>query len=199
MIMSTFAETYTEILRSTLRSTPVAHRGPTHDHRPMNDKSLTTQATLERPPAPEIQGERSQAGCTLAVADDERSMVRSGGGGSAVDQSHRDHVTFGDEAIELDVSVLAAALSRRLYAAGLPITPERAVNFAQALTLVSPVSRRQLYWTARAVFVSSPAHLLAFDRVFASVFGSWRHTDERLDDAEHDPPEHAFADRRCDG
>jgi hypothetical protein len=154
----------------------------------MDDKSLTAQATLERTPTPEIRGNRSQAGCTLAVAGHERSLVRSGSGGSAVDPSEArqrvDYVTFGDEALELDASVLAAGLSQRLHAAGLPVTPERAVNFAQALTLVSPVSRRQLYWTARAIFVSSPAHLLTFDHVFASVFGSWRHADERLDTAQ---------------
>ena len=44
-----------------------------------------------------------------------------------------------------------------------------------------PVSRRRLYWTARAVFVSDPAHVAAFDRVFAEVFG------ERA--AEAEPPE----------
>ncbi len=91
---------------------------------------------------------------------------------------------FGDETIEVDVSVLAAALSQRLHAAGLPVAPERALNLAQALTLVSPVSRRQLYSTARTVFVSSPAHLPAFDHVFASVFGGWPDADERPDDAE---------------
>jgi uncharacterized protein len=78
---------------------------------------------------------------------------------------------FGVKTIELDVPAVAAALSRQLYAAGLPATPERAVNFARALTLVSPVSRSYLYCTARAVFVSSPAQLPLFDRVFASVFG----------------------------
>jgi uncharacterized protein with von Willebrand factor type A (vWA) domain len=89
-------------------------------------------------------------------------------------------VTFDVETINLDVPAVAAALSQRLRVAGLPVTPERAVNFAQALTLVSPLSRRQLYWTARTVLVTSPAHLLTFDHVFASVFGSWRHADERL-------------------
>lgn len=160
----------------------------------MSDKSLAAQATLERTSAPEIQGKRSRAGSTLAIAGDERPLARSAGGGSSVDPSNLrqrvDHVTFGDEAIELDVAVLAAALSQRLHAAGLPVTPEHGVNFAQALTLVSPVSHRQLYWTARAVFISSPAHLLAFDRVFASIFGSWRHADERLDNAQ------AVKDRR---
>jgi uncharacterized protein with von Willebrand factor type A (vWA) domain len=81
--------------------------------------------------------------------------------------------TFGVKTIELDVPAIAAALSQQLHAAGLPVAPERAVNFARALTLVSPVSRSYLYCTARAVFVSSPAHLPAFDGVFASVFGYW--------------------------
>ena len=35
-----------------------------------------------------------------------------------------------------------------------PERSERSVRFARALTLVRPVSRRRLYWTARAVFVS---------------------------------------------
>jgi len=70
----------------------------------------------------------------------------------------------------LDWPVVAAALSRRLYAAGVPVTPERAATFADALTLIRPASRSRLYCTARTVFVSSPAHLPAFDRVFASVF-----------------------------
>jgi hypothetical protein len=151
----------------------------------MNYKSAAAQATLDRTPAPEIQGKRSHAGRTLAVVGYERSAVRSGGGGSAVDPSDSgqrlDHITFGDETIELDLPALAVALSQRLHAAGVPVSPERAVNLVQALTLVSPVSRRQLYWTARAVFITSPEHLLAFDRVFASAFGSWRHADERLE------------------
>jgi uncharacterized protein with von Willebrand factor type A (vWA) domain len=43
------------------------------------------------------------------------------------------------------------------------------------------MSRRRLYWTARSVFVSDPAQVAAFDRVFAEVFG------ERP--AAGDPPE----------
>jgi uncharacterized protein with von Willebrand factor type A (vWA) domain len=78
---------------------------------------------------------------------------------------------LGVDTIQLDVPAVAAALSQRLYAAGVPVTPERSVTFAQALTLVSPVSRSYLYCTARSIFVSSPAQLAAFDRVFATVFG----------------------------
>jgi uncharacterized protein with von Willebrand factor type A (vWA) domain len=94
---------------------------------------------------------------------------------------------FGVETIHLDLPPLAAALSRRLHDAGVPVTPERPVDFARALTLVRPQSRRRLYWTARSVFVSDQAHAAAFDRVFASVFGAAAAASDDeidLDDAE---------------
>ncbi len=72
----------------------------------------------------------------------------------------------------LDLPAMVGAFSRRLHEAGVPSTVERAAHFATALTMVRPVSRRRLYWTARAVFVSDPSHVRAFDDVFASVFGA---------------------------
>jgi uncharacterized protein with von Willebrand factor type A (vWA) domain len=78
---------------------------------------------------------------------------------------------FGLETVYLDLPALTAALSRRLHDAGVPMTPERPADFARALDLVRPLTRRRLYWTARSVFVSEPAHTKAFDAVFASVFG----------------------------
>jgi uncharacterized protein len=89
---------------------------------------------------------------------------------------------FGVETVELDLPPLVAALGLRLRDAGVPITPGRSVGFAQALTLVRPISRRRLYWTARAVFVSDPAQVDAFDAVFFAVFGS-------RPEAEDDDPE----------
>jgi uncharacterized protein with von Willebrand factor type A (vWA) domain len=77
---------------------------------------------------------------------------------------------FRVKTIELDLPAVAAALNRRLHEAGVPTTAERAARFAQALELVRPVSRRRLYWTARAVFVSDQAQLRTFDGVFRSVF-----------------------------
>ena len=88
---------------------------------------------------------------------------------------------FGVETIELDLPPLATALSRRLHDRGLPITPARTADFARALTLVRPIARRRLYWTARSVFVSDPAQVETFDAVFFSVFGG------RVDTAEPDP------------
>jgi uncharacterized protein with von Willebrand factor type A (vWA) domain len=94
---------------------------------------------------------------------------------------------FGVETVVLDLPPLAGALSSRLRDAGVPVTPSRAADFARALELVRPISRRRLYWTARSVLVTDPAQLKAFDRVFFSVFGGER-------EAPFDPDEvHATA------
>ncbi len=81
---------------------------------------------------------------------------------------------FEVETLELDLPAIAASFSRRLHDAGLPVGAERAARFARALKLTGragTVSRRRLYWIARAVFVSDPAQSKVFDRVFADVFG----------------------------
>src|SRR6266702_6873870 len=85
---------------------------------------------------------------------------------------------FGVETVTLDLPPLVAALSRRLHDGGMPITPGRSAAFARALTLVRPITRRRLYWTARSVFVSDPAQVKAFDEVFFSVFGSRKAGDD---------------------
>jgi uncharacterized protein len=92
---------------------------------------------------------------------------------------------FGVETIHLDLPPLAGALSRRLHDGGVPTAPERAANFAQALTLVRPVSRRRLYWTARSVFVSDDAHVKAFDAAFFSVFGGRAEGDDPAPEDAH--------------
>jgi uncharacterized protein len=85
---------------------------------------------------------------------------------------------FGVETVVVDLPPLVGAFSRRLRDAGLPAGAERAARFARALTLTGGwagmVSRRRLYWTARAVFVSDPSQRPIFDRVFAEVFGEGR-------------------------
>jgi uncharacterized protein len=85
---------------------------------------------------------------------------------------------FGVETIHLDLPPLVEAVSRRLRDAGVPGTPGRAADLARALTLVRPVSRRRLYWTARAVLVSDQAQVPAFDAVFLSVFGAGAEGDD---------------------
>jgi uncharacterized protein with von Willebrand factor type A (vWA) domain len=78
---------------------------------------------------------------------------------------------FGVETVWLDLPAVAGAFGRRLHELGLPVGTERSTRFAQALALVAPVSRRRLYWTARAVFASDPGQVADFDAVFAAVFG----------------------------
>jgi uncharacterized protein len=82
---------------------------------------------------------------------------------------------FGVETIALDLPALAGGFGRRLHDAGVPVEPERSARFAAALRLTlggaGTGSRRRLYWTARAVFVSDPSQVRIFDHVFAEVFG----------------------------
>ena len=79
---------------------------------------------------------------------------------------------FTVDTIELDLPAVAGAFNRRLHEAGVPTSAERAVRFAESLALVRPISRRRLYWTARAVFVSDASQARAFDSVFFDVFGA---------------------------
>src|SRR6185369_12335252 len=90
---------------------------------------------------------------------------------AAVTDSAPSGGAFGVETIQLDLPPLAGALSVRLHEAGVPVTAARSADLARALALVRPVSRRRLYWTARAVLVSDPAQVAVFDSVFRSVFG----------------------------
>ena len=87
----------------------------------------------------------------------------------------------------LDLPALATALGQRLRVAGVPVTPERSARFARALTLVAPLKRERLYWTARAVFVSSHSQLPMFDRVFSAVFDPRLEPDADRGDP-HSPP-----------
>ena len=87
----------------------------------------------------------------------------------------------------LDLPLLAARFGRAVRDAGIPCSPERSVRFARALQLAPPGGRDRLYWTARAVFVSSHTQQPAFDRVFARVFdGLVDPADTRGD--QHTPP-----------
>src|SRR4051812_7894684 len=81
-------------------------------------------------------------------------------------------VAFSVRTARLDLPAVVGAFSRRLHDAGVPVTAERSARFARALTLVEPITRRRLYWTARAALVSSPTQVPAFDAVFSAVFGS---------------------------
>src|SRR5918998_6743056 len=73
---------------------------------------------------------------------------------------------------EVDLPGLASAFSQRLHEAGVPVTPSQTEQYTRALKLTKPVSRRQLYCTTRAIFVTGFQQVAAFNRVFAEVFGA---------------------------
>ncbi|MEA2197834.1 MAG: uncharacterized protein QOJ25_1885 [Solirubrobacteraceae bacterium] len=88
------------------------------------------------------------------------------------------------ETIHLDLPAVVSAFTERLRLAGVSVTPQHAINFARALNLTKPISRRRLYATARAVLVSDMAQLTAFDAVFFSIFGTRPEDDFEPDEIE---------------
>lgn len=80
--------------------------------------------------------------------------------------------TFAVVDFEVDLPGLASAFSQRLHEAGVPVTPSQTERYTRALKLTKPVSRRRLYCTTRAIFVTGFQQVPAFDRVFAEVFGA---------------------------
>ncbi|HKH88393.1 MAG TPA: VWA domain-containing protein [Acidimicrobiales bacterium] len=70
-----------------------------------------------------------------------------------------------------DLGELAAGFSEALRRAGLTMSPEQSGRFARAVTLASPATVGELYWTARVTLVSNHEQLPAFDAVFGQVFG----------------------------
>ena len=92
------------------------------------------------------------------------------------------------ETIHLDLPAFVGAFSRRLHDAGVPMTPARSADLARALELVRPISRRRLYWTMRAIVVTDPAQVPAFDAVFAAVFRGYETADDEEADDRHAAP-----------
>jgi uncharacterized protein with von Willebrand factor type A (vWA) domain len=72
---------------------------------------------------------------------------------------------------DVDLPGLASAFSQRLHEAGVPVNPTQTAQYTRALKLTKPVSRRRMYCTTRAIFVTGFQQVPAFDRVFAAVFG----------------------------
>jgi uncharacterized protein len=112
-------------------------------------------------------------------------MKGESAGADSLASSLREHREV--ETVHLDLPATVGAFARRLYDAGLPMTPVRSADLARALALVNPVSRRRLYWTARAIVVTDPTQVKAFDAVFAAVFGGApRRDDHRAAPAGHE-------------
>lgn len=83
---------------------------------------------------------------------------------------------------------LAVALAATLHRVGMTITPMQAARFAEALPLVLPHRRDQLYWTARIALVSDRSQLSVFDAVFAAVFDGMLDPADNRGDSAGPPP-----------
>jgi uncharacterized protein with von Willebrand factor type A (vWA) domain len=75
------------------------------------------------------------------------------------------------ETYDVDLATLATAIGQRLHAADMPVTPHQSEQFARALLLATPGSRRELYQLTRAVFVTDIDQLTTFDAIFTEIFG----------------------------
>ena len=53
----------------------------------------------------------------------------------------------------------------------MPVTPSQTQQYARALGLTKPQSRRRLYCVTRGIFVTGFQQVPAFDKVFGQVFG----------------------------
>jgi uncharacterized protein with von Willebrand factor type A (vWA) domain len=76
------------------------------------------------------------------------------------------------ETYDVDLATLATAVGQRLHQADMQVTPHQSEQFARALALTAPRSRRALYHMTRAVFVTDMDQLATFDPIFAEIFGS---------------------------
>ncbi len=71
----------------------------------------------------------------------------------------------------VDLAAFAVALVDRLRAAGVAVSAVGAAGLVQAMHVLAPARRSQLYWAARLNLVSRADDLPAFDAVFEAVFG----------------------------
>jgi uncharacterized protein len=77
-----------------------------------------------------------------------------------------------------DLAEVAARFGAALRRAGLPVGPGRTERFAAAVTLVHPVTRRELFDCALATLVSSKDQAETLRAVFTDVFGEPRGPDQ---------------------
>jgi uncharacterized protein with von Willebrand factor type A (vWA) domain len=73
-----------------------------------------------------------------------------------------------------DLAAFAAALVARLRGVGVLVSANGPASFVQALRQLVPDTTSALYWAARLTLVNRMEDLLAFDAVFAAVFGAAR-------------------------
>lgn len=71
----------------------------------------------------------------------------------------------------IDLSVVAARLEGALRSRGVQAGTRRALMFAEALVVLAPSAREELYWVARTSMLPSIDDAVLFDTAFGLVFG----------------------------
>lgn len=74
-------------------------------------------------------------------------------------------------ALELDLPRVASAFGQRLHDADVPVSPGQTVQYVHAPGLTAPRSRRHLYVTTRAIFLTDLDQLATFNSIFAPAAG----------------------------
>lgn len=72
--------------------------------------------------------------------------------------------------VDLDVPAAVVGLARTLRSAGVDATSDRLAAAVEALTVLDPASRYDVYWAGRITMCASPDDIARYDRVFAAVF-----------------------------
>ncbi|MBY0388569.1 MAG: VWA containing CoxE family protein, partial [Mycobacterium pseudokansasii] len=72
----------------------------------------------------------------------------------------------------VDLAAFAAAMVARLRSAGILVSAGGQTSFVQALRQLVPHTAVALYWAARLTLVNRMEDLVAFDAVFAALFGA---------------------------
>lgn len=65
---------------------------------------------------------------------------------------------------------LAAHFGHALHSAGVPVTPERSIRFARAVTAADPTTVDEVYWLGRVTLLTDRDQVPVYDRVFNRVF-----------------------------
>jgi uncharacterized protein with von Willebrand factor type A (vWA) domain len=76
--------------------------------------------------------------------------------------------------IAVDVPAAMVGLARTLRGAGVDASADRLVAAVDALTLLDPAARDDVYWAGRLAMCASPDDIARYDRVFAAVFDGAR-------------------------
>jgi uncharacterized protein with von Willebrand factor type A (vWA) domain len=98
--------------------------------------------------------------------------------------------------ISTDAPAMVVALSRALRDAGMAVTPDRSVVAADALRVLRPRTRNEVYWATRTSLVASHEQIAVFNRVFAALLDGVEDPADSRGDPNAPPPVGIEAGRR---